>query len=97
MSVSDVQGRLLTLDEVAERLGYSRRTVERKIAAGEIPSLQLGGPGTAIRVDALELADWLYRNPAESSPPESSERARGTAGSPPFTAAVEAPPHTEEP
>jgi excisionase family DNA binding protein len=59
MSLTDVQGRLLTIDEVAERLGLSRRTVERKIATGEIPSLQLGGPRTAIRVDALELAEWL--------------------------------------
>jgi excisionase family DNA binding protein len=98
MSVSDLQRRLLTLDAVAERLGYSRRTVERKVAAGEIPSLQLGGKGSAIRIDALELSEWLYRDSAEdSSPPDSSERARRTAGFPPLTAAVEAPPHSEEP
>lgn len=59
MSVSDVQRRLLTLDEVAQRLGVSRRTVERHVAAGEIPALQLGGPRTAIRVDEQELDDWL--------------------------------------
>jgi predicted DNA-binding transcriptional regulator YafY len=33
MSSIFVQRRLLTVDEVAERLGVSRRTVERKIAA----------------------------------------------------------------
>ena len=51
--------RLLTLDQVAERLQLSRRTVERKIQEEEIPSLQLGGPRTAIRVDEAELEAWL--------------------------------------
>jgi excisionase family DNA binding protein len=55
MSTVDVQRRLLTLDEVAERLALSRRTVERKIERGVIPALQLGGRGTAIRIDDWEL------------------------------------------
>jgi excisionase family DNA binding protein len=62
MSLIDVQRRLLTVDEVAERLGVTRRTVERKIAAGLIPALQLGGRRSAIRVDERELEQWLYGN-----------------------------------
>ena len=60
MSLIHVQRRLLTVDQVAERLGVTRRTVERKIAAGVIPALQLGGRRSAIRVDERELEQWLY-------------------------------------
>ena len=67
MSVSDVQRRMLTLDEVAELLALSRRTVERRVQAGEIPALQLGGPRTAIRVDERELRAWLYANPGDAA------------------------------
>ena len=38
MSLIDAQRRLLSITEVAERLGVSRRTVERKIGAGELPA-----------------------------------------------------------
>jgi excisionase family DNA binding protein len=65
MSLIDVQRRLLTIDEVAERLGLSRHTVERKIAAGEIPALQLGGRHSPIRVDERELEAWLYLKPLD--------------------------------
>lgn len=51
---------LLTVDEVADRLGVSRSTVRRKIRSGEIPALQLGGPRSPLRVDERELQDWLY-------------------------------------
>lgn len=66
MSIVDVQRQLLTLDEVAERLRVTRRAVERKVRAGELPALQLGGPRTAIRVDERELEEWL-RGPREAS------------------------------
>jgi excisionase family DNA binding protein len=66
MSLIDVQRRLLSVTEVAERLGVSRRTVQRKIAAGEIPAFQLGGKRSPIRVDAHELERWLYSRPGES-------------------------------
>jgi excisionase family DNA binding protein len=52
MSFVDIPRRL-TIDEAAERL--TRRTVERKIERGVIPALQLGGRGTAIRIDEWEL------------------------------------------
>jgi excisionase family DNA binding protein len=60
MAVSDVHRRLLTVGEVAERLGVSRRTIERKIASGELPALRLGGRRSPLRVDAAELQAWLY-------------------------------------
>jgi excisionase family DNA binding protein len=62
MTLIDVQRRLLTVSDVAERLGVSRRTVERKIKLGEIPALQLGGNWSPIRVDERELEEWLYRD-----------------------------------
>jgi excisionase family DNA binding protein len=63
MTSSVVQRHLLTLDQVAERLGVSRRTVERKIAAGEIPALRLGGARSPLRIDEAELEAWLYAQP----------------------------------
>lgn len=60
IDVQEAQRRLLTLGEVADRLGVTRRTVERKVHAGEIPALQLGGPRSPLRVDERELDAWLY-------------------------------------
>jgi excisionase family DNA binding protein len=67
MSLVDVQRRLITIDQAAERLGLSRRTVERKIEQGLIPALQLGGKGTAIRIDERELAEWLAERRTSTS------------------------------
>ena len=52
----------LSVKEVAFRLGIHEQSVRRKIAAGEIPALQLGGPGCALRVLEDELERWLYRD-----------------------------------
>ena len=52
--------RWLTVKETASRLGVHEITVRRKIAQGDLPALQLGGPGTAIRVSEDELERWLY-------------------------------------
>jgi excisionase family DNA binding protein len=51
--------RLLTVKETATRLGLHPQTVRTKILRGEIPAVQLGGPGTSIRVDPAELELWL--------------------------------------
>ena len=67
MSLIDVQRRLLSVSEVAERLSVSRRAVERKSASGEIPAFQLGGPRTPIRLDERELEAWLYRDPESAT------------------------------
>jgi excisionase family DNA binding protein len=60
MSTVDVRRRLVTIDEVAERLRVTRRTVERKIRRGELPALQLGDPRIALRVMERKLEEWLY-------------------------------------
>jgi hypothetical protein len=48
---------------VAERLRYSLSGVRAKIARDEIPAVQLGGPGTALRVPADELEHFVYGPP----------------------------------
>lgn len=47
---------LLTVDEVADALKLSVRTIRRRIATGELPVVRTGGPRTAIRIerDALD-------------------------------------------
>jgi excisionase family DNA binding protein len=55
------RSQLLTVKEAATRLGYHPATVRKKIERGEIPAVQLGGKGSAIRVPADELEGWLYR------------------------------------
>ena len=52
---------LLSVEEVANRLGQSRQTIYRKIAAGELPAVRLGlGPHAPLRVPADELTDFIY-------------------------------------
>jgi excisionase family DNA binding protein len=98
MTTIDLQRRLLRIDEVAALLDQGQSTVYRKVKAGVIPGgVRLGNGRAAIRVDSLELAAWLYPNPAELvSPPETPEAARRTAGSIHRRAAVEAPRHSGE-
>ncbi len=52
--------RMLTVDEVAERIGQSRWSVYRKVAAGQIPAVRLGEGRAALRIDERELNRWLY-------------------------------------
>jgi excisionase family DNA binding protein len=55
---------LLTVGEVADRLGVSTRTVRRRIESGELPAVRLGSSRQApVRIDADELDGWLYRIP----------------------------------
>ena len=53
----------LTVSEVAAELACSEPTVCRRIRDGELPAVQLGGPGSAVRVPRAGLQAWLYADP----------------------------------
>ena len=47
--------RLLTIQEVAQILNRSVKTVRRRVASGDIPVIQEGGPGTGLRFDPADI------------------------------------------
>jgi excisionase family DNA binding protein len=47
---------LLTLAELAELWRVSKRTIERRVASGDIPSVMIGGQRRIRAVDAAEIA-----------------------------------------
>ena len=46
---------LLKVAEAAEAFGVSERTIHNWIRDGQLPRVQPGGPGHAVRVDRREL------------------------------------------
>jgi excisionase family DNA binding protein len=50
---------LMTMDQLAERLGVTRRHVRRLVDERRVPFLRVG---RFIRFDAAEIADWLNRS-----------------------------------
>ncbi len=68
MSTTDLtKPRLLTVKEAALRLRCSPLTIRRRIREGQIPAVQLGGPGTALRIREDELESWLYHYPRDAA------------------------------
>jgi excisionase family DNA binding protein len=67
LTTRDHSGEWLTVAEVAERLRCSEPTVRRRIRAGELPAVRLGGPGTAVRVPIAGLDAWLWSGPSEGN------------------------------
>jgi excisionase family DNA binding protein len=61
MGTDTHEHRHLFVAEVALRLGISAHNVRRKVAAGELPAVRLGGPGNSIRIPARALEDRLER------------------------------------
>lgn len=55
-----MQGTLLTVRDVADRLGLDLSSVYRKIRSGELPAVQLGGERSPLRVDSIELERYVY-------------------------------------
>ena len=49
---------LLTLDEVAEQLRCTRRTIERLVATKALPSVKIG---RAVRVATRDVEDYVER------------------------------------
>lgn len=60
-------GVYLTVADVAAELACSEPTVRRRIRAGEIPAVRLGGPGSAVRIPRAGLEAWLWSEPSEES------------------------------
>ncbi len=73
MSTAETRTRLLTVEEAAKRLNVSRATACRMVYDGRLPTLQLGGRGSALRVDEAELERWLYDAPSERGVPGNRE------------------------
>ena len=61
MGTDTYEHRYLSVAEVALRLGLSAHAVRRKIAAGQLPAVPLGGPHNSIRIPARALEDRLER------------------------------------
>jgi excisionase family DNA binding protein len=57
----------LTVAEAADLLGVNHQTVRRKIREGEIPAVQLGGPGSHIRIPRNGLTAWLWSGGTETA------------------------------
>jgi excisionase family DNA binding protein len=59
------QREYLTVAEVAAELACSEPTVRRRIRAGELPAVQLGGP--PVRIPRAGLEAWLWSEPTEEN------------------------------
>jgi excisionase family DNA binding protein len=57
----------LTVAEAADLLGVKHQTIRRKIRAGELPAVQLGGRGSHIRVPRAALERWLWSGGTETA------------------------------
>jgi excisionase family DNA binding protein len=53
--------------QAANLLGVSYQTVRHKIAQGELPAVQLGGPGSHIRIPRAAFDAWLWSGGAETA------------------------------
>ena len=42
-------------------------TIRRRIESGELPTVQLGGPGSALRIPRAGLDAWLWSTPNEEN------------------------------
>jgi excisionase family DNA binding protein len=53
--------RLLTVREVAARLGQSEATIREKAKSGQLPAVKIAaGPRAPFRFDQYEIERWIY-------------------------------------
>jgi excisionase family DNA binding protein len=91
MSTPVLERTLLTVDETADVLRVSAKTVRRRIAAGELPAVQLGPSGSPLRIPEDELLRWLNDVPvAGGSTSHAAREGLAERGAP--SGAVEALP-----
>ena len=67
MTTREHGGAYLTVAEVAAELACSEPTVRRRIRAGDIPAVRLGGPGSGVRIPRAGLEAWLWSELSEES------------------------------
>ncbi len=65
---------LLTVKQVAERLGLSQETVRRYLRTGRLKGLALGGRSAGYRIAAGELRRFLDNTRGGTIPPVGKER-----------------------
>lgn len=54
--------KLLRISVAADRLNVTRASLYRWVMEGRIPAVELGGPGSPLRIPADELGSWLRDN-----------------------------------
>jgi excisionase family DNA binding protein len=59
MANTDTLPQLLTIDQLADRLGVNVRHIRRLIAERRVPYLKVG---RLVRFDPADVASWLARN-----------------------------------
>ena len=71
MANTDTLPQLLTIDQLADRLGVSTRHIRRLIAERKVPYLKVGW---LVRFDPTEIASWLdsTRHPRGGDPRRSA-------------------------
>ena len=65
LTTSAARSAYLTVAEVAGVIHCSEPTVRRRIRDGELPAVQLGRPGSAVRVPRTGLQAGLYAERTE--------------------------------
>ena len=60
-------GEYLTVAEVAAELACSEPTVRRRVRAGELPAVRLGGRGSGVRIPRAALQAWLWAGSSEEN------------------------------
>ena len=74
MGTTNLEGEILTLDEVAAFLKAGKRTVYRFTQSGEIPAFKLGGTW---RFRRSELERWIDQNSNQRAPAKPAPVKKG--------------------
>ena len=67
MGTAVYQGDYLSIADAARMLDVAPITIRRRIESGELPAVQLGGPGSALRIPRAGLDAWLWSTPNEEN------------------------------
>lgn len=89
-----MNARLLTIQQAAERLRVSRRTVRRLVDEGRLPVIRMGLTARGWRIDPLAVERFIReeqeRWPSRKHPTPATPRVRGSSSSTGTAAALDA-------